>query len=117
MREIKVAILPPPLDSDDSTHRGRNVVVPQDFGLQRDSFEESGHNSAYGIAHYDAEAKDIVHKKTSRHAILVIQLLNSLVGDSMIMYSPRKRCWVIVGAGLPSEGELTEHLRKDSREG
>ena len=58
MREIKVAILPPPLDSDNSTHWGRNVVVPQDFGLQRDSFEESGHNFTYGIAHYDAEAKE-----------------------------------------------------------
>ena len=57
-----------------------------------------------------------MHKKTSRHAILVIQLLNLLVGDSMIMYSPLKRCWVIVGTDLPSEGKLTEHLRKDSRE-
>ena len=90
-------------------------MVPQDFGLQRNSFEDSGHNLTYGIAHYDAEANDIVHKKTSRHAILVIQLLNSLVGDSIIQ--PPKRCWVIVGAVLPSEGELTEHLRKDSREG
>jgi len=33
---------------------------------------------------------DIVHKKTSGHALFVVQLLNSLVRDSTIMYSPRK---------------------------
>jgi len=36
----------------DIVSAGENRVVPQDFGLKRDSF--NGHNFTYGIAHYDA---------------------------------------------------------------
>merc|ERR1719253_1241683 len=32
----------------------------------------------------------IVHKKTSDHALFVVQLLNSLVRDSFVIYSPTK---------------------------
>jgi len=34
---------------------------------------------------------DVVHRRTSGHALFVVQLLNSLVRDSVIAYSPRKR--------------------------
>lgn len=37
------------------------------------------------------EFSDIVYKKTSGHTIFVVQLLNSLVCNSMIAYSPQKR--------------------------
>ena len=33
---------------------------------------------------------DVVHKKTSGYALFVVQLLNSLVRDSIISYSPKK---------------------------
>jgi len=37
------------------------------------------------------ELANIVHKKTSGHALFVVQLLNSLVRDSVLAYSPLKR--------------------------
>ena len=37
------------------------------------------------------ELANIVHKKTSGHALFVVQLLNSLVRDSVLAYSPMKR--------------------------
>ena len=37
------------------------------------------------------ELSDVIYKKTSGHAIFVAQLLNSLVRDSTISYSPQKR--------------------------
>jgi len=36
------------------------------------------------------ELSDIIHKKTSGHALFVVQLLNSLVRDSLVIYSPTK---------------------------
>ena len=37
------------------------------------------------------ELANIVHKKTSGHALFVVQLLNSLVRDSVLAFSPMKR--------------------------
>jgi predicted ATPase len=37
------------------------------------------------------ELANIVHKKTSGHALFVVQLLNSLVRDSVLAFSPLKR--------------------------
>jgi len=37
------------------------------------------------------DLSDIVHKKTSGHALFVVQLLNSLVRDSIVLYSPTKK--------------------------
>lgn len=38
-----------------------------------------------------AALSDIVHKKSSGHALFVVQFLNALVRDSIIVYSPTKR--------------------------
>jgi len=43
---------------------------------------------------YIIHLADVVHKKTSGHALFVVELLNSLIRDSIITYSPQTRSYI-----------------------
>mmetsp|Transcript_29949 Transcript_29949/g.63074 ORF Transcript_29949/g.63074 Transcript_29949/m.63074 type:complete len:1665 (-) Transcript_29949:98-5092(-) len=43
---------------------------------------------------YIAHMAEVVHKKTSGHALFVVELLNSLIRDSIITYSPQTRSYI-----------------------
>ncbi|KAL9181842.1 hypothetical protein ACHAXT_012185 [Thalassiosira profunda] len=58
------------------------------------------------------ELADVVHKKTSGHALFVVELLNSLLRNSTIAYSPPQRRfdWDIVDIEMLKTGENVAEL-------